>query len=249
MDGKCITTQSLMQYIAYKCFLWFNEAIINNRIVHSMESLMLQKISTRQHHILEQLLENRHGLSIDELAAALDISRTAVQQHFIALEKDGYIKKNTSHKTAGRPVSIYGITDKGINYFPKQYAWFSELILSDLQQEIGPERFKAYMQKLGIKLADKLRGQFEGKELDERINELVLIMSDLGFQVKASADPETNRPTILARNCIYHDLAEKHNEICEFDLALLSSLLGKEVSQSSCMAKGDCACRFRIEEK
>ena len=54
---------------------------------------MPQKISPRQHHILEQLLQNRNGLSVDALATALGISRTAVQQHFVVLEKDGYIKK------------------------------------------------------------------------------------------------------------------------------------------------------------
>lgn len=210
---------------------------------------MLQNISSRQHQILEQLLENRNGLSVDDLSKALNISRTAVQQHFVVLERDGYIKKNTLNKTAGRPVTIYGITDKGINYFPKQYAWFSELILSDLQEEISPERFKGYMQRLGGKLAEKLRDRFEGKSLDERMDELVLIMTDLGFQLKVGAEPETDKPNIKACNCIYHDLAQKHNEICEFDLALMSSLLNKEVEQLSCMAKGDCDCSFRIKEK
>jgi len=209
---------------------------------------MLQNISTRQHQILEKLLENRNGLSVDNLAKALNISRTAVQQHFVVLERDEYIKKNTLNKTAGRPVAIYGITDKGINYFPKQYAWFSELILSDLQEEISSERFKGYMQRLGGKLAEKLRDRFEGRSLDERMDELVLIMTDLGFQVKVSAEPETDKSDIKACNCIYHDLAQKHNEICEFDLALMSTLLNKEVEQLSCMAKGDCDCSFRIKK-
>lgn len=206
---------------------------------------MPQKISSRQHQILEHLLENRKGLSVDELAKVLDISRTGVQQHFVVLERDGYIKKSTFNKTAGRPVTIYAITDKGTNYFPKQYAWFSALILSDLQQEIGPERFKAYMQKLGSKLADKLRGKFEGKSLNERIDELAAVMTDFGFQVKV--DMESESPNIQACNCIYHDLAQEHHEICEFDLALMSSLLDKEVEQLSCMAKGDCNCSFRIK--
>jgi predicted ArsR family transcriptional regulator len=206
---------------------------------------MLQKISSRQHQILEHLLENRKGLSVDELAKALDISRTGVQQHFVVLERDGYIKKSTFNKTAGRPVTIYVITDKGNNYFPKQYAWFSALILGDLQQEIGAERFKAYMQKLGGKLADKLRSKFEGKNLAERIDELATVMTDFGFQVKV--DMESESPNIQACNCIYHDLAQEHHEICEFDLALMSSLLDKEVEQLSCMAKGDCNCSFRIK--
>jgi DeoR family suf operon transcriptional repressor len=212
-----------------------------------MNPLMPQKISSRQHQILEHLLESRNGLSVDELAKALDISRTGVQQHFVVLERDGYIKKSTLNKTAGRPVTIYVLTDKGNNYFPKQYAWFSELILSDLQQEIGPERFKAYMQKLGSKLAEKLRGKFEGKSLPERIDELAKVMADLGFQVKVDKEPETENLNLQAYNCIYHDLAQKHHEICEFDLVLMSSLLDKEIEQLSCMAKGDCKCCFRVK--
>ncbi|MGZ8174840.1 MAG: helix-turn-helix transcriptional regulator [Methylobacter sp.] len=212
-----------------------------------MNPLIPQKISSRQHQILEHLLENRNGLSVDELAKALDISRTGVQQHFVVLERDGYIKKSTLNKTAGRPVTIYVITDKGNNYFPKQYAWFSELMLGELLQEIGSERCKAYMQKLGGKLADKLRGRFEGKSLNERVDELAVIMSDLGFQVKVDIESEAESPNIQACNCIYHDLAQKHHEICEFDLALMSSLLDKEVEQLSCMAKGDCNCSFRVK--
>jgi DeoR family transcriptional regulator, suf operon transcriptional repressor len=209
---------------------------------------MLQNISPRQHQILEQLLENRIGLSIDALAKVLDISRAAVQQHVVGLEGDGYIKKNSLNKTAGRPVVIYGITDKGINYFPKQYAWFSDLILSELRQEMGVEGFKDYMQRLGVRLADNLRSQFEGKNLNNRMDELSSIMTNLGFQVTTDIDPETGKPVIRANNCIYHDLAQKHIEICAFDLALMSSLLDKEVNQSSCMAKGDCACHFKIQD-
>jgi len=85
---------------------------------------MSQEISSRQNQILKLLLENRKGLCIDNVADALDISRTAVQKHFAALENEGYIKKKTLNKTAGRPVTVYALTDKGINYFPKQYAWF-----------------------------------------------------------------------------------------------------------------------------
>jgi predicted ArsR family transcriptional regulator len=205
---------------------------------------MLQNISPRQHQILEQLLENRNGLSVDDLAKILGISRTAVQQHFIVLERDNYLRK-----TAGRPVTNYVITDKGINYFPKQYAWFSELILSDLQEEISSERFEGYMQRLGGKLAEKLRDRFEGKDLNERMDELILIMTDLGFQVKVGIETGTDIPSIRACNCIFHDLAQKHNEVCAFDLALMSSLLNKEVEQSSCMAKGDGDCSFKIKEE
>jgi len=201
---------------------------------------MTEKIGSRQQQILKLLLENKAGLSIDEIAAALAISRNAVQQHFTALERDGYIQTGGLNKTAGRPVRAYILTEAGINSFPKQYAWFSELILSNLKEEMGSEAFQRYLHKLGVSLSQNLLPQFEGKPSGERIDELLKIMEQLGFQAKAVDS------SIEACNCIYHDLAQKHEEICEFDRTLISSLLDKEIDHVECMATGGAVCRFKI---
>lgn len=209
---------------------------------------MVEKSNSRQHQILELLLENKDGLSIDRLAKQLDISRAAVQQHFVALERDGFIKKKQMNKTGGRPVSLYELTDRGINYFPKQYAWLTEIILNNLADEISPERLIAYMQKLGSQIAEKLQTRFAGKNPDEKLEELALIMNELGFQVKSGVDNEMGSRSLQAFNCVYHDLAQKHPAICEFDLALISTSLDKKIIHASCMAKGDCSCRFIVDE-
>lgn len=207
---------------------------------------MSEKISSRQQQILKLLFENKAGLSIDEVATALDISRNAVQQHFTVLEKDGYIQMGMVNKTAGRPVRSFILTEAGINSFPKQYAWFSELILSDLKNEMGSEAFQRYLHKLGINLSQNLLPQFNGKPTDQRVEELLKVMDSLGFETKLITESGSNERMIDACNCIYHDLAQKHEEICEFDRALISSLLNKEIEQLECMAKGGCICRFKI---
>lgn len=209
---------------------------------------MLRKISSRQHQILELLLKNRRGLSIDSIADTLGISRTAVKQHFFAIENEDYIRKDIPSKTAGRPATLYVITDKGINYFPKQYAWFLEMVLGNLIQKSGPEQFKSYMSTLGVTLAQNLRGRFEGKSLNERMKELTAVMEELGYQTEAVSDNENSTVSIQAHNCVFHDLAQKHAEICALDLALMSRLLDREVTQSDCMAKGGCVCRFSIKK-
>jgi len=208
---------------------------------------MTGRISSRQHQILELLLKNRVGLSIDEIANALDISRNAVQQHFSTLERDCFIKKGALKKTAGRPVQTFVLTEAGINCFPKQYAWFSELILSDLKQEMGSEAFIRYFQKLGVTLSQDLLPRFEGKQTDERIKALVNILGDLGFQATSMKAGKGEEQYIEACNCIYHDLAQKHDEICELDKALVSTLLNKEVELVECMAKEGHVCRFKIK--
>lgn len=210
---------------------------------------MAEKIRSRQHQILKLLLENKAGLSIDEIASALNISRNAVQQHFAVLERDGYIQTGLLNKTAGRPVRSFILTEAGINSFPKQYAWFSELILADLKNEMGSEAFQRYLHKLGNNLSQSLLSRFEGKQTDERIEELQKVMNELGFKTKDTINSGSNERTIEACNCIYHDLAQKHEEICEFDKTLMSSLLDKDIELVECMAKGGTACRFKIINK
>jgi DeoR family transcriptional regulator, suf operon transcriptional repressor len=209
---------------------------------------MTEKIRPRQHQILKLLLENKAGLSIDEIATALNISRNAVQQHFTALERDGYIQTGVLNKTAGRPVRSFVLTEAGINSFPKQYAWFSELMLTDLINEMGSEAFQRYMHRLGSNLSLSLLPQFKGKQTVERIQELLKVMNSLGFNAKIS-DADGHERTIEASNCVYHDLAQKHEEICEFDRTLMSSLLDKAIDHVECMAKGGAVCRFKIINK
>jgi predicted ArsR family transcriptional regulator len=204
----------------------------------------MNKINQRQHDILEHFLTHKQGLSIEELADVLGISRTAVQQHFIALEHHGYIKKNTFDKTAGRPLARYAITDKGINHFPKHYAFLADLMLENLLETISSEEGEVYMTKLGGKLAGQLH-QFAGKSLHERVPILIETMNDLGFKVQETQNVE-GKKCLQACNCIYHDLAQKHPQICQFDLALINTALGESVKLTRNMAQGDTVCEFLI---
>lgn len=209
---------------------------------------MVENIKSRQHEILTLLLENKAGLSIDEIATALGISRNAVQQHFATLQGNGYIQTAGFHKTPGRPVRRFILTEAGINSFPKQYAWFSELIITNLKDEMGSEAFQRYLHKLGVTLSQSLLPQFAGKTADEKIEELLKIMEQLGFQAKAIKNPDSPERAIEALNCVYHDLAQKHEEVCEFDRALISTLLGSNIDHVECMAKGGAVCCFKIRQ-
>jgi len=208
---------------------------------------MPSTVSPRQRQILDLLLKNRAGLSIDEMATALNISRNAVQQHLPSLEKEDYIQTGDLKKTAGRPVRTFILTELGLNFFPKKYAWLSELILSDLKNEMGSDAFKAYLQKLGNSLAHDLLPNFEGKSTEERIVELSTIMETLGFQVSASNRNTEEYSYIEACNCIYHDIAQQHNEVCELDKSLVSTLLDRKIELVDCMAKGEHICCFKIK--
>ena len=79
--------------------------------------------------------------------------------------------------------------------------------------------------------------------------DLKKVMDGLGFKTRKMTDSGSHERTIEACNCIYHNLAQKHEEICEFDRALMSSLLDKDIEHVECMAKGGAVCRFKIINK
>jgi predicted ArsR family transcriptional regulator len=206
----------------------------------------MNKVSARQTQILQLLLENRKGLSIDKIANALDISRTAILQHFSKLQQLNYICEGSLDKTAGRPVRNYCLTERGINFFPKQYSWFSELLLASLKQQMGTEGLSNYMYRLGEQVAQDFLPQMQNKPPTERIENLLIIMQQLGFESSVQTSVDKRYPRIQARNCIYHDIAQKHQEICQFDLALMSRLLNSEIELEECLAKSGCICQFKI---
>jgi predicted ArsR family transcriptional regulator len=175
------------------------------------------------------------------------LSRTAVNQHLIALEGLGHVQKSTPRKTAGRPQHVYILTEQGANLFPKQYSWFSKMLIETLRAQVGEEKVSQFMYDLGVKLSAALIPRLVGKNRTERIDEIVQIMNETGFVARTStAEPGDKLPRVECKNCVYHDLSKDYPEVCRFDIGFLSGLMGAEVEHQSCMQRGGEACRFRF---
>ncbi len=210
---------------------------------------MFEQFESRQHQVLALLQQQKSGLTIEDLVQQLEISRTAVNQHMVSLERDGSIKKSAQQKsTGGRPGWTYQITDEGINRLPKQYSWFSELLLDTLKEELGPQKLEAYIRKVAHSLIPQLKGQLKGEDTSKHILQVADLLQSLGYQAQAEAAPsKTELPVLTAHNCVYHDLAVKHPEVCAFDIALLEELVDRKVDHQECMAKGGNVCQFAFK--
>jgi DeoR family transcriptional regulator, suf operon transcriptional repressor len=202
---------------------------------------------TSQQEVLNQLMEHKSGATLDELVAAVGLSRTAVNQHLMALENGGYVQKAASRKTAGRPQNVYVLTEAGTNLFPKQYSWFSKLLIQTLRKQVGEEQVSQYMYDLGVSLSAGLIPRLIGKNRAERIAEIVQIMNETGFIARTiSAEGTDKLPRVECKNCVYHDLSKDYPEVCRFDIGFLSGLMGAEVEHQSCVQRGADSCRFRF---
>jgi len=213
-------------------------------------AVVTPELMSFRHQILQQLLENKEGLCIENLATRLNITRTAIQQHIKILEKESLIKKNDQIKTQGRPSTRYTLTSAGIEYFPKHYLGFSTLLLQSLKEEMGGDLLAEYLKKLGVKMALKYQPDYTGKSTQERLEMLIILMRSLGFHAFLSQSENGEEPEIRAYNCIYHNVARQFPEVCLFDVAFIETLLEgsgtKHIKLNTCMAQGDGVCCFKL---
>ena len=206
---------------------------------------MISAYGERQQHLLKLLLATKAGLTVEALSQQLDISRNAVRQHLAALELDGLVAKGVTHRTGGRPEQLYVLTPKGHELFPRKYSWFSELLIESLRDETSPEQLRHRFIEMGKRVGAQLPGIVGGPK--ERIKQMTSVMRDLGYESTLRERSGQAWPSIEATNCVFHHLASRFPDVCEFDLALLEQVVQRPVLHEECMVKGGTACRFNFQ--
>lgn len=209
---------------------------------------MLELLGRRQKDLLNLLLRHKGGLTVEELGTQLHVTRNAIRQHLAALEKGGLVTSGATKATRGRPTQLYVLSPKGQGLFPRQYSWLAELMLESVKQEAGGPGLRRRLAAMGTKVGSQLRLQHPAlKTRQDKVLKLAELMEQLGYSTAATTVLD---PTVIsADNCVFHDLALKDPEVCQFDLALLSSFTDSRVEHQECMARGGHVCRFKFSGK
>lgn len=200
---------------------------------------MLQGMGRTQQDLLSALLYQPAGMSIDDLASHLEVTRTAIRQHLTALERDGLILRGETRPTGRRPEQLYLLSTPGRELFPRQYQLLADLLIGEIAEIIGHEHLVRLMRSLGQKMAAGM----EQKVVAE--DQIVSHMNQAGYEAevffRSSGEKE-----IVAHNCVFHHLAEAHPEVCELDLALIGALGAGDVEHLECMVRDGEVCRFQL---
>jgi len=205
---------------------------------------MLEFLGNRRHELLKLLVREKTGLTVDEIAGQLSITRNAVRQHLAGLMNDGVVALGATRPSGGRPERLYVLTERGRESVPRRYSWLAELLVESIRQETGPDGLRKRLVALGNTIARKLLGQNPALTTRRsKIEKISALMEDLGYDTGGKA---VNGNTVEAFNCVFHDLALKNPDVCEFDLALLSTFTDSKVEHLECMARGGNACRFKF---
>ncbi|MBJ7576143.1 hypothetical protein [Luteimonas sp. MC1828] len=197
---------------------------------------------TRQ-RLLRQLLSAVDGLGVEEMCERLRISHNAVRQHITALAARGLVQSGQSRATGGRPQARYVLTAEGRALFPRNYGAIAAALLTQLHAHMGEDEVGALLQELGRTIAatqpslDVESGEGLARALAQRLDAL-------GYEAVPARHGEDWQ--VEAFNCVFHDLARQHPQVCRFDLAYMEATTGRRVHHVECIVRGGHACRFRL---
>ena len=92
---------------------------------------------------------------------------------------------------------------------------------------------------------DEHRNDFEIMSTEERLNYLVVLLEEEGFE--ASWELSEGRYILTEYSCPYYSVGQKHDEVCTLDKQLVQIVLDTEIEQESCMLHGDAHCQFSFD--
>ncbi len=180
--------------------------------------------------------------TVAQLAELLGISEVATRRHLGVLEEDGLVASHRVNQGRGRPVARYWLTEDAQRLFPQRYDALAGEMLEFLADTQGREGLRAYLRWRLEREVEGLRESVTAEDLEGRLEQLAEALSEAGYEATVEADGEGF--TLTQHNCAIFDIAKDHPEMCAYEAATFSKVLGRDVqlSRRQTLAGGGTAC-------
>jgi predicted ArsR family transcriptional regulator len=180
--------------------------------------------------------------SVAELAELLGISEVATRRHLVVLEDEGLVAARTVNQGRGRPAARYHLTEDARRLFPQGHDRLASEVLDYLADEHGRDGLQSFLRWRMKRQIEGLRGAVTAEDLHGRLEQLAGALSDAGYE--ASVGPDGEGFTLKQHHCAIEDVAREHPELCAYEAASFSKVLGRDVtvSRRETLASGSRAC-------
>ena len=181
--------------------------------------------------------------TVNELAAALELTDNAVRAHLTTLERDGLVRQSGTRPGFRKPNLTYELTPEAGELFPKPYAAVLQQLLTVLGERLDPAELEAAVCEVGHRLAAGLRGEVTGTEVRERVAQAAAVLGELGGMAKV--EEAAGGLTIRGSDCPLAAAVAGHPAACRLAETLLSDLVGVAVTEH-CQRGDQLKCVFHV---
>jgi predicted ArsR family transcriptional regulator len=207
----------------------------------------IEALSDTRREILLRIKKDG-GSTIAEIAKHLSISDEGARQHLILLERQGWVSRRAQHSgdgKSGRPASIYEISLRGEEFFPKRYDELCGAMIRAVRKLHGTQAVQELMARIAESTAEDWEPKLRGKTLDQRLETLkdYYLPDDPFISIERNG-----HVALVERNCPFTNVAIQQPQMCSITVNVLTRLLGLRVSRERTFQHGDGCCEFRVHK-
>lgn len=176
------------------------------------------------------------------LASTLGISEVAVRKHLAVLADDDLVVGTKIADGPGRPATHWSLTPRGRRLWPDRTGDVADELLEFLELEHGRAGLQHFLRWRLERQAATLAGAVDAVDVVDRVTQLATALDAAGFSATVAAAGD--RFELTQQSCALGDLPNQHPELCAYEAAAFSRVLGREVqvSRQSTIASGADAC-------
>ena len=186
-------------------------------------------------------LLRRNTQTVEDLAAALQLTDNAVRAHLATLERDGLVRQSGVRRTggSGKPAYTYELTPEAERLFPRRYADVLDEVLGALEGRLAPNVVEALLRVSGSHLASHY--PVSDGPVATRLENAVAALNQLGGL--AAVEQHDDQLVIQGYSCPLAALVPTHPEVCRLAETFASEVAGLPLRES-CERGSTPRCRF-----
>ncbi len=196
------------------------------------------------------LLQRNNRATVEQMSRYMELASATVRRHLDILQRDRLVTYEQVKKRTGRPEYTYYLTEEGQEHMPKGYGRLlgslldeiSGLCVADIEGQDGTELLELVFQRVAQKSVGDIVEWQSRSSLAERLERLMAFMEAEQFQPEARV--ANGQVRIALHNCPFRSVAMIEPRVCEYDHAVLTAILGTEVSRVECIRDGSAGCCY-----
>jgi len=200
-------------------------------------------------HILE-LLKERNGATVAELAESLNMAPVSVRHHLDILQGDNLISVERLERkgNVGRPQQVYALTQVANEHFPDNFAALAAGLVRQLKRVLPPDEVESAFKALAQDFAGTIQPDLAGLAIEERLEAVTRFLNERGYLARWEVNENDGDGGYLLHkcNCPYAGVSDQHNELCLMDQALINQLMGESCQRTQSMAADARCCTYRV---
>ncbi|MCH2450355.1 MAG: DeoR family transcriptional regulator [Gracilimonas sp.] len=198
---------------------------------------------------LLNLIKRKGTIFIDEAVEHTELAKTTLREHFLQLERDGYLERDYIRSGPGRPSLQYQLTPKGNSLFPSSESVLIRKLLRYLKskgdEETIEEFFQAFWEER-LEEADKRMDESLADDMQLRVEVLTLMLEEEGFMPEFDLDEANGTLIVKKCNCPFSEVVKETQLPCKLEVMFYRKFFNKNAERKTHIASGDHACTYHI---